>query len=215
MSGRILTNKSRGDLEEKMYFKQLKVLIPATCLFAFGCSSNPDSSSNTISRSSLLVAVDTSGSAKAYKKNYFKDLNNFLIDLPPQERVVIFRFDAAPAEVHDGPPPETLEKSSQLLIKTLDYSTETRGTNMKQLVSAFDTRLSRGTNNYDIRIYTDCGVEDMTAEQKRESKELVEKWVKSGRLNSITLFGVQHGRREDLRAIFDVDGVNLEFQGDF
>jgi hypothetical protein len=54
----------------------------------------------------------------------------------------------------------------------------------------------------------------MTAEQKRESKELVEKWVKSGRLNSITLFGVQQGRREDLLAIFDVDGVNLEFQGD-
>jgi len=192
-------------------FKALSVLPIISLLTLFGCAEIQFNCEDS-NYSEILIGVDTSGSSKQFSKNYHQSLSRFLIDQSPTTHITLFRFDCNTAEVYDGNPPETLEQSSMLLKRVLTHSTDTKGTNLNELFKAFDKSIVKNNFQCLLKIYTDCGVEELTNSDLDNCKILIKNWDENHKVSTIQFSGLQDGNRELLRKICDSKNIKLVFE---
>lgn len=160
----------------------------------------------------IYFALDVSESSKDFYERFAGELSDRLLRTPRGSTTAVFRFDSAPAEIHSGAPPETLEEAAHIIKKTEAHSTETDGTNLAKLFDEIDKTQKRVGKRFSLVIFTDCGIEKMTGAEKVRARELVNGWEADGSLISIQLVGIRDGWREPIREILQLPDAQLEIR---
>lgn len=154
----------------------------------------------------MILAIDTSASAKNYHEHMFNRAIGTIAQLPMETRLIIYRFDASPAEVHDGKPMVDEAEAGMKLKDELKWSTATKGTDLAGLVRKIDSRLASLPKPVALDIYTDCGSELMTKEDGAYVRQTVANWPDI----DVRFIGVQSGHRERLREMFGTKEIKIE-----
>lgn len=162
-------------------------------------------------KGSVVVAIDTSDSAIGKKGAFYKATLDGLMSLPMEDETVVYRFDAKPAEIHSGPPPESNEEAAKILKRAVEYRTEQKGTNLAKLILLIDQRIDQLKAPIEVRIYTDCGIELMTIAEKQSVERITTRWSKDERLHRLDFIGVRDGFREPLRNMVKLPPEKLGF----
>jgi hypothetical protein len=184
----------------------MKYIPLALAFLAIGCAAGPRESGT------MFVAIDTSDSAAGQKGAFYNATLDGLMALPMNSSTVVYRFDAKPAEIHSGPPPESTEEAAKLLKRAVQYRTDTPGTNLAKLVQLIDGRLPEAPAPIDLRLFTDCGIELMTEAEKEKVKRTTIKWSHDSRVRSVTFYGVRDGYREELRRMVRLGPDKFAFE---
>jgi hypothetical protein len=158
------------------------------------------------------MAMDTSGSAAASHKAMFSHATSEIQSLPEQKDLYIFRFDSSPAEVFSEPPPARTEEITDVLNRLLKHRSGTEGTNIASLFVRMDKRIAQLDEPVRIIVYTDCGTERMTKRDEEQCQRITKRWDDEGRVESLTLIGVEGGYREKLIDIIQMSGSKFKFR---
>lgn len=157
-------------------------------------------------RQTVVLALDTSTSAKTIHEELYNRIVRQMEDMPAQTHLVVFRFDSSPAEIYDGPAINDGAEAGRRLKPELQWRSQTTGTNLAKLFDRIDKRLRPGDEDVRVDVYTDCGTEEMTERDNGAVQKLTERW-KSGGGVRVAFHGVKTGHREALRDLvaFPVD----------
>lgn len=186
------------------------ILVGATL---WGCTDTlADAKTTAKTPQAVYIAVDTSESARPMHKQFFNQISEELSSLPMSAHVEVFRFDSRPAEVYSGQPTDTKEEATMMLKRVLEHHTETEGTNLAKLLNEIDNRIKNNGDNRAVEVYTDCGIEKMTAAEKDQVRTLTKRWSDDPSFVKLSLIGVRDGFREELRKMLDLDESKLEIK---
>lgn len=192
--------------------QRLVYLSMATAtLVITSCTTEP---SSKVSRkaANIVIALDASGSADNKRESFFKLAQIELSSQSQATNVTIFRFDSAPEEVYDGSI-RSGEVMSRFLRQALQQRKESYGTNLYKLLTKIHSVQKRKGSRVGVIVFTDCGVETMTDEQFRLSKQMVKQWYQSKAIEFVKLVGVTRQYRTILRErIFDVPDEFFEME---
>lgn len=159
-----------------------------------GCAPEQGTGSDTV-----VIALDTSDSAVGQHRGFFAAATDDLMSFPAHATLIVYRFDAAPAEAHTGDMPESMEEAAALVKRVVSHRTNTKGTNLRKLLDQIDQRLPELEPSTTIRIYTDCGTELMTDADRKQVESITARWDGDTRLAKLEFIGVRDGHREELR----------------
>ena len=190
--------------------KTLTKLLPLIGLLV-GCAKDGPAAVKG-SPSLELLAVDTSGSAVAEHPRFFGEAAQAIMDMPEASRLYVYRFDAAPAEVHSGEPPATQEDASDMLNKALSHRTATKGTNLAKLFRLMDRQIESHQGPVWVLVFTDAGTELMSSSERMEVRTITKRWAGSDRLQAVEFVGVVDGQREALRDMVAISGDRLKIE---
>lgn len=146
-----------------------------------------------------IYAVDTSMSAVPKHGEFFKQIQDEWSAVPLDEKIYLYRFDSACAEVRSEPVPPTKEGMREILEKTLHHRSQTEGTNLAKLVVQINKKLAGVELPGRILIFTDCGTENMTPEQEEQVRRITTEWNERHEISEVVVVGVDGGYREKLR----------------
>lgn len=154
----------------------------------------------------MIMAIDTSGSARSHHETMFNRAIQTIARLPRETRLVMYRFDASPAEVYDGEPMADEAEAGIKLKKELAWTSKTLGTDLASLVRQIDSRLAQLPKPIALDFYTDCGSELMTKEDDAFVRRTVANWHEV----DVKFIGVESGHRERLRSMFGSKEIRVE-----
>lgn len=192
--------------------KAVTILVALLSLLVVsGCKSG-DAQAKAQKPETVLIALDTSESAREFHKGFFASITDRLLTLPTETHVEVYRFDSSPAEVYSGPPANTREEAALLIKRVLEYQSGTEGTNLARLCTLLDSRLASLDQSAEIEIYTDCGIELMSNEDRELVKEVTTKWAENQKVKTVRIIGLRDGFREDIRELvaLNEDKLSLE-----
>ncbi|MBS1715550.1 MAG: hypothetical protein JST30_14575 [Armatimonadetes bacterium] len=148
--------------------------------------------------STVVIALDTSTSAKAIHEELYNRIVRQMEDMPPKSHLVVFRFDSSPAEIYDGPAINDGAEAGRRLKPELQWRSKTTGTNLAKLFDRIDKRLLAGSSDIEIHVYTDCGTEEMSEKDDGAVHKITDRWKADGDVH-VAFHGVKTGHREALR----------------
>lgn len=187
-------------------FSKLVCFLLVVC-FLIGCGgSSPALSSLN------LFAIDVSESSKDQFEDFAGSIRNEMMNLREDDEVYLYRFDSKPAEFFSGHPPHSLEEATKTVLKVREHSSNTEGTNLYLLLSAFEGAISRSSSPFKVMIYSDCGVEKMSANEISKAKEIVGRWSGDSRFLGIEYVGIRDGWREKIREILPLPSSQLSLR---
>ncbi len=198
-------NRFREVLTRRVFSRLVCSFLAAS--FLVGCGASP-SSLTTLN----LIAIDVSESSKDQFEVFAGSIRNDMMSLRSDDEVFLFRFDSKPAEFFSGHPPESLEEATKTVLKVREHSSETEGTNLYLLLNAFEGTIERSNSPYKIMIYSDCGVEKMSADEIAMAKEIVARWSVDGRFLGMEFVGIRDGWREKIREILLLPSSQLNIR---
>ncbi|QYK56542.1 MAG: VWA domain-containing protein [Fimbriimonadaceae bacterium] len=166
-------------------------LLVAAMALALGCEPPP-------LKGTEIVAIDTSGSAREFEARTFAKAQALLAGSNARQ-VIVYRFDSKPAEIYNSGPFSDEAEAGKFLKRNLTGDSATKGTNLARLFELIDRDLAAAAKPVRVTVFTDCGVEMMTAEDGKACRELSEKW--SGQVADLRFVGVRVGHREKLRSL--------------
>ena len=154
-------------------------------------------SSEPQQQGTVVIALDTSASARQYHEQMFNQAVEQSASLPLSVQLIVFRFDSSPAEVHVGKPFADQAEAGRKLKTELEWHSNTRGTNLAKLFSRVDALLEESPAPVVVEVYTDCGTELMGAKDDETVRRVTESWDAKG--IRVRFHGVASGHREKLR----------------
>lgn len=160
----------------------------------------------------LLMALDTSGSARESHGKFFPMAREAIESLPGKATLFLYRFDASPAEVYSNFPPGSSEEIGEMLNDSLKHRSSTDGTNLAKLFVQFDARIAELGRPVSILVFTDCGTEKMTRFEEEQVQRITKRWGERQLVDSLRFVGVQAGHREKLRTIVKLPIDKLQFR---
>jgi hypothetical protein len=152
------------------------------------------------SPSVYVVALDTSSSAKEIHEQLYNRALQNMETMPRSARVIVVRFDSAAAEVYDGRAIVDGAEAGKLMKPELQWQSKTTGTNLARLFERIEQRIEGTSEMVRIDVYTDCGTEEMSAEDEETARRVTAKWKETGNV-TMAFHGVETGFREKLRAL--------------
>lgn len=150
-----------------------------------------------------VAAIDTSESSRDQIGYYQAAVRDTGMSASLESNFIIYRFDSSPAEIHSGKPPQTLEEATHIVNKVVGRQSDTDGTNLAKLFSVIDKRLPSLPQPVRLVVYTDCGIENMTPEEKAQVTQTVAKWKDENLLESLTFAGLRDEFKLQIREIID------------
>lgn len=188
-----------------------KVALAATALLLAAAACAPSAEDPGVK--THLVAVDTSESAGIMHDAFGGRVRDELAGLPLEVELRLFRFDSSPAEVASGPPPDRDSEAAKLLKQVMAHRSATKGTNMAKLVALLDRHLAEVATPAKITIYTDCGVELVTPQERKAVQETTRQWSTDPRVASVRIVGLRDGYREEIRDLFQLSPDKFQLEG--
>ena len=160
-----------------------------------GCSSSEFIAKDRI----VVLALDTSGSAKEIHSILASKMRNTMEDCPPAARMLLFRFDSEPADFYDGVALTDGAEAGKKIKEELNRRSMESGTNLSKLFVAVKNILKGSDCLADIHIFTDCGIEEMTPKEVDTAREISSEWSALG--YRVHFHGVRSGFRERIRSM--------------
>lgn len=162
---------------------------------------------------SFFVALDTSASAQIMHKQFGKIQQNHLMTIPMDATLRLFRFDSSPAEVSSGQPPARETDAAKLLKSVFAHRSKEDGTNMALLIELLDKHVDEVRPPVEITIYTDAGIENMTAMEKAAVRAVTGRWATDDRVLGVRVVGLRDGWREPVRELLRLPPIKFAVDG--
>lgn len=152
-------------------------------------------------RGTNIAAIDTSESSREQIGFYQTAVRETGMNADLESQFIVFRFDSSPAEIHSGQPPQSMEKATEIVNKVLEHQSRTPGTNLAKLFAAIDKRVKGLPQPIRVTVYTDCGIENMSAEDKGKVTAIVQRWHDDSLVESLTFSGLRDDYKLQIREI--------------
>jgi hypothetical protein len=164
-----------------------------------GCARKPQSPPTA-----LLIAIDTSGSARPDLATYVHVATQAVVPMvPDRDHLVIVRFDKFSTELFDETRPKLLESFELRLVQDL-REVPPAGTSPAAALERL-AEASRRTSGFDrkvILLLTDGGIDDRSANARNRAHAAAATLAQDDSLRRIIVAGVRPGQREGIRELF-------------
>lgn len=185
-----------------------KALCSFLALLCIGCGGSSRDGGKLLT----LLAIDTSGSARAYHKEMFQRATEIIQQIPEGQDLYLYRFDSSPAEVLSEPPPAGTAEIAELLNRLLMHESATNGTNLAKLFVEMDQRIAGFDSPVQVIIMTDCGIEEMSPTECEQASRIASKWDSRGSVSAVEFIGVQPDWRSKVRSMVPMSPGKVKFR---
>lgn len=161
----------------------------------------------------LIIAVDNSGSTQDVRNHVLAATSELAGDLDGETRLVLLRFGRHVQEVFDGAPTDE-DAFALLLAKTLKQSDPEKGTDYANLVKALAVYATDAKEREIECLVAGDGGNDFEDEWHRNLyRRSALALATNSRVDSIRFWGIEVGRREELKDVFKGHSSKLKLCG--
>jgi hypothetical protein len=152
---------------------------------------------------SLVVGIDTSGSARPYLAAYVAGTKQVAMGIQPKsgDRLTVYRFDRVPSEIYDGPRPTSLEHLASHVIGQVAPEASRSGTLPSELIDRIVKKAKSEPNGPPIIVvvFTDGGNDDLSGNAAKRAQDVALEVAESPRIQKVVFAGLATGLRESVR----------------